>query len=116
MLESRGLRTAIRLHPADSRSEWRHLAPDREFEVARSIRDVVRETTVGILAYSTVFLECAASGVPTLSMGWYPFPWADKFDDLGIITRTSSEAETVLQAGVFARSIPPSSLRSVWAG
>lgn len=87
-LREAGYRVNVRVHPADHTATWqeawkRHygrVPPEVHFDKGGSLEHVLARTDVGLVFFSTVFLNCIASGIPVVGLGWYPLVWQDRLE------------------------------------
>ncbi len=99
-LSARGHSITVRVHPADRielyQRAWRkHCGPIPArvgFNKGGSLEPVLAQTDVALMAFSTVFLNCLASGIPVVGMGWYDFMWRQAMMDGGYIRFADSMA------------------------
>lgn len=106
-LREAGYRVNVRVHPADHTATWReawkrhcgHVPPDVYFDKGGSLERVLARTDVGLVFFSTVFLNCIASGIPVVSLGWYPLVWRGRLERKNLIHFVDSleEAMTVIE-------------------
>lgn len=70
------------------------LPPGLRFSKEGSLESVLRETDVAFMFFSTVFLNCVASGIPVIGLGWYPHIWQKPLEATGTVhfARSLSEA------------------------
>ncbi len=88
----------VRVHPADQIDKYRQAwikhcgrLPDGvSFEKGGSLEPVLAKTDVALMAFSTVFLNCLASGIPVVGLGWYPFMWQAQLQEGGYIRFANS--------------------------
>jgi len=92
-LVAAGHSVTVQVHPMDRINTWRTawikyagtLPASVRFDKGGSLEPVLRETDVAIMFFSTVFLNCIASGIPVVSLGWYPFMWREALEREGLI-------------------------------
>ena len=82
-----GQRLVMRIHPRDSAEPYkqalervcskRKLSPTVEFSQGPGLDEVIRESAVALLYFSTVFLDCLRLGTPIVSPGWHDFAFKD---------------------------------------
>jgi hypothetical protein len=101
-LIGRGHPVLMRIHPSDRVEVWERslrtamgsLPPGLRFSKEGSLESVLRETDVAFMFFSTVFLNCVASGIPVIGLGWYPHIWQKPLEATGTVhfARSLSEA------------------------
>lgn len=104
----------VRVHPVDRIQTWRSawiryagtLPPQVRFDKGGSLKPVLRETDVAIMFFSTVFLNCLASGIPVVSLGWYPFMWREALEREGVIHFADSIEEAFQLVRELGRQSP----------
>lgn len=103
-LHTRGHSITVRVHPADRIEVYRRVLPtDVSFSKGGALEAVLNQTDVALMAFSTVFLNCLASGIPVIGTGWYPFIWQMPLNAGGYMRF----ADSLAQAHAFLAS-PPS--------
>jgi hypothetical protein len=93
----------IRVHPRDSIDLWeRTWQRERggtpsglRFDKGGSLDELLRETDVALMALSTTFLNCIASGIPVVALAWYPHLWLEPLERQGVLVCARSIAEAV---------------------
>lgn len=94
-LHARGHSIMVRVHPADRIEMYRRALPsDVSFSKGGSLEAVLDQTDVALMAFSTVFLNCLASGIPVIGTGWYPFIWQAPLNAGGYIRFADSLGQT----------------------
>jgi hypothetical protein len=94
----------VRVHQSDSARDWvgawdtTGLGRDRIlFEKETPLEQTLSRTSVALLLSSTVFLECAARGIPVVALGWFPIPHRRELIDAGILTVAMSRSKAMEQ-------------------
>jgi len=98
-----GMTVTVRVHPMDRINTWRSACrrvagsfPDAlRFEKGGPLVPLLERTDVAIAFGSTVFLNCLASGIPAISLGWYPLMWRRQLEQGGFIHFADSIEESV---------------------
>jgi hypothetical protein len=92
----------VRVHQSDSATDWvaawdaTGMGRDRIlFEKETPLEQTLLRTSVALLLSSTVFLECAARGIPVVALGWFPIPHRKELLDAGVVTVAISRSEAV---------------------
>jgi hypothetical protein len=117
-LNARGHAVTVRVHPADRIEAYQHAwrehcgrLPARvSFEKGGSLEPVLAKTDVAMMAFSTVFLNCLASGIPIISTGWYPFMWQAQLQAGGYIHLADSLAQAQASVDLPLSAPPPNDL------
>jgi hypothetical protein len=102
-LEGRGHPVLIRIHPSDRVELWERslratlgsLPSSLRFSKDDPLESVLRETDVALMFFSTVFLDCLASGIPVIGLGWYPHIWQKPLGEMGAVRFADSIQEAV---------------------
>ncbi len=102
-LAAAGHPITVRVHPADRIETWRKAWIDNtgavpsgvRFEKGGPLEAVLQETDVALMFLSTVFLNCVASGILVISLGWYPFIWREALEREGLIHFADSLEEVL---------------------
>jgi hypothetical protein len=106
-----GGRIVARIHPMDDLRPWRTslaaagVTPAR-FDTRIPLSASLAGSTGALTYRSTVFLDCVASGVPVVALGWYPWAWDDAVREHGGMILASS-IEDARAACLVRRSAPP---------
>jgi hypothetical protein len=102
-LVNNGYAVLMRLHPSDQIAPWRRaleaatgsIPPEVRFSKEESLASVLQETDLAIMFFSTVFLNCVASSIPVIGLGWYPHIWQGPLKQSGLVHFAASVAEVV---------------------
>ena len=102
-LMQRGHTVLIRIHPSDRIEFWRRslegilgsIPPALRFSKEDSLVSVLQETDVAFMFFSTVFLNCVASGIPVIGLGWYPHIWQKPLERMGVVHFANSVQEAL---------------------
>jgi hypothetical protein len=100
-LRERGHRIVVRIHPAEAVEFWSvplkekfgTLPPEIRFSKEEPLSAILEEADLAIMFFSTVFLDCLASGIPVIALGWYPHIWQKPIESRGIVHFARSLAE-----------------------
>ncbi len=102
----------VRVHQSDSATDWVAAwdatggRRDRIlFEKETALEETLSRTNVALLLSSTVFLECAARGIPVVVLGWFPMPHRRELLDAGMLTVAMSRSEAVEQVRMAVASV-----------
>lgn len=98
-----GYAVLIRVHPSDRPEFWRQCLEEKRgflpgqirFSGEEPLEWVLQETDVAVMFFSTVFLNCLASGIPVIGLGWYPHIWQSHLRKAGIIRMARSMGEAL---------------------
>ncbi|MGE5112258.1 MAG: hypothetical protein ACM3JB_15445 [Acidobacteriaceae bacterium] len=84
----------IRVHPLDSVFHYRELVkrlleqtnlrPEVLYSQGPGLEEALRNSSVAVLHFSTVFLDCIRLGIPIVSFDWHSFPFKEQYKDQGI--------------------------------
>jgi hypothetical protein len=123
-LSDAGHRIVIRVHPADKIENWRRAWAEYggassakvRFDKTSALEDVLVETDIAVMFFSTVFLNCCASGIPVVSLAWYPNMWRELLEREHLV----NFADSLSQAFEMVRDLgshptPPADFRRVLA-
>ncbi|MCU1486927.1 MAG: hypothetical protein JWN67_3673 [Actinomycetia bacterium] len=107
-LSALGLPVAIRPHPADDLDGWtaawkRSSDGDLVFD-RRPLDQVLDETGIAICHFSTIVVDCAAAGVPTVIFEYHPF----FLEDLSHLVSIETSIAGVVRAVTEGKVLPPS--------
>jgi len=99
----RGHPVMMRIHPSDRVELWERflrtaigsLPSSLRFSKEDALESVLRETDVAIMFFSTVFLDCLASGIPVIGLGWYPHIWKKPLGKMGAVHFANSVQEAL---------------------
>ncbi len=113
LLEHRA-RVTVRLHPMDRVETWssawsRWIGPvpsGLRFQKGGSLEPLLADTDVAIMFSSTVFLNCLASGIPVISLGWYPFMWRRELEAEGLVHYADDPEEVLALVSDLGRAPP----------
>jgi len=102
-LLNNGYAVLMRLHPGDQITPWRRAleaatgssSPEVRFSKEEPLASILQETDLAIMFFSTVFINCIASGIPVIGLGWYPHIWQGPLKQSGVVHFASSVAEVV---------------------
>jgi hypothetical protein len=92
-----GTKIVARIHPMDDLRPWRAsltaagAAPER-FDKGVPLETSLAGSTAALTYRSTVFMDCVASGIPVVALGWYPWVWDDAVREFGGMTLAGSIA------------------------
>ena len=110
-----GADVTVRIHPMDRidtwRSAWRKQVgalPSRlRFEKGGPLEPLLEWTDVAIVFHSTVFLNCAASGIPVVALSWYPSMWREELEEAQLVHFADSIQDAAEMALSLNRSSRP---------
>ena len=102
-LVKQGYTILMRIHPSDQISLWRRslemvigsVPQEVQFSKGGSLDSVLQETDLALMFFSTVFLNCIASGIPVIGLGWYPHIWRKPLEKSGVIHFADSIPEVM---------------------
>jgi hypothetical protein len=83
----------VRVHPAEALEFWRNpverkfgrIPPGVSFSKEEPLTEVLEKTDLAVMFFSTVFLNCLASGIPVMALRWYPHIWMEPLAHEGLI-------------------------------
>jgi hypothetical protein len=108
-------RLVMRVHPTETIESYRQLVGELlkelgiDAEVSYSqgpgAEEVLARSSVAVLFFSTMFLDCLRHGIPIVSFGWHWFPNKSRFQEEGVFNfaSTLSHLEALLVEGVEGR-------------
>src|SRR5215831_3879742 len=102
----------IRVHPLERTSFYQRLVSDLQRELSircdvvysqgPGVEELLASSSVAILYFSTMFLDCLRHGIPIISLDWHSFPNKRHFRDAQIFHFASDlrDLEQLLRAAV----------------
>jgi hypothetical protein len=107
-----GRQLLIRVHPLESTSSYQELVSEiqRESGLRSEViysqgpgsEDILARSSVAILFFSTMFLDCMRHGIPIVSLNWHWFPNKEHFKHAGIFNFASDlrDLERLVQRAI----------------
>jgi len=105
----------IRVHPMEKISTYQRLVAglvsdlgfgvDVQYSQGPGIQEILARSSVAVLYFSTMFLDCLRYGIPIISFGWHWFPNRRQFEEEGIFNFASDlkNFEELIAQGVAGK-------------
>jgi hypothetical protein len=102
----------IRVHPMESISSYRQLVSEIQRELGArcdvvysqgpGAEEILAQSSVAVLYFSTMFLDCLSHGIPIISLDWHSFPNKRHFKEAAIFNFASdlTDLERLVQRGI----------------
>ncbi len=109
---SNGRRLIVRVHPLEKISLYQRIVAELQRELGIQIEasysqgpgveEVLARSTVAVLHFSTMFLDCLRHGIPIISFAWHWFPNQRQFEEEGIFNfaRDLKDFEELIKRGL----------------
>jgi hypothetical protein len=99
----------VRVHPADSILTWQQawqrltgaVGANVTFDKGGELQRVLPRTRTALMYLSTVLMNCLASEVPMVSLGWYPTLWRERLEKMSAV----NFADSIVQASAALTNI-----------
>jgi hypothetical protein len=105
----------MRVHPTETIDSYRQLVgelekelgfnPEVSYSQGPGAEEVLARSSVAVLFFSTMFLDCLRHGIPIVSFGWHWFPNKNRFLEEGVFNFASSlsHLEALVVEGIESR-------------
>ena len=111
-------RLVVRVHPQEKIVQYKDLArqlqaelgivADVSFSQGAGVEEILAQSCVAVLYFSTMFLDCLRHRIPIISFGWHWFPNKRQFEEEAIFNFASNLAhlESLLQKSLAGELAP----------